>query len=150
MNAVTIFLLLTSLCIVVYGQKIVKKIVEGPVDKDDNYWVIKGTLHIHFKTLFGFFLVSGPVNRPVFQSYIHFYSARKDKSEFDIDCSTSELILYYENDIIIRTTGHLWTDDESYYITLDEGVLYSDSIQNSTEYLSPKFWQFNVVRAREM
>jgi hypothetical protein len=71
------------------------------------------------------------------------------KSEYQIDCSISSLVLYYKSEIIFRTTGHFWIDGDSYYVTLDEGVLYSDNIKNSTRYSSTKFWQFSVVRPRD-
>ena len=71
-----------------------------------------------------------------------------EKVNTKIDCSRSAQILYYNSppQIIFRTTGHYWSEGDSYYVTLDEGVLYSNNIENSTEYLSPKFWQFKVVR----
>jgi len=88
------------------------------------------------------------VNRPAFPAYIRFYNRHTAKSEYAIDCSTSQQILYYNSppQIIFRTTGHTWSDGDSYYVTLDEGVLFSNNIENSTAYLNPKFWRFHVVR----
>jgi len=95
-------------------------------------------------------LANSKVNRPKFPAYIRFYNTHTTKSEYKIDCSKSALILYYNAppQIIFRTTGHYWSEGDSYYVTLDEGVLFSNDIENSTEYLSPKFWQFTVVRPR--
>jgi hypothetical protein len=94
-------------------------------------------------------LVSCPVNRPSFRAFIRFYNEHTAQSVYDIDCSTSYQVLYYnthnQHHIIFRTTGYLWSVGDSYYITLDEGVLFSNSIENSTEYLNPKFWRFKVI-----
>jgi hypothetical protein len=94
-------------------------------------------------------LVNQPVNKPAFPAYIRFYNKYTAKNEYQIDCSISNQILYYNGgppQIIFRTTDHLWNIGDSYYVTVDEGVLFSNIIENSTAYLSPKFWTFKVVR----
>jgi len=94
--------------------------------------------------------VSRPVNRPSFPAYIRFYNDHTAKSEYQLDCSISHQVLYYnahpQAHIIFRTTDHFWSEGDSYYVTLDEGVLFSNKIENSTEYLNPKFWRFKVIR----
>ena len=88
------------------------------------------------------------MNRPSFPAYIRFYNTHTAKSEYEIDVSRSGLILYYNSppQIIFRTTGHLWTEGDSYYVTLDEGVIFSDPSENSSAYQNPNFWRFNVIR----
>ncbi|CAF0822031.1 unnamed protein product [Adineta steineri] len=133
MNNIGIFILLVFACVVINGQWITEKHVDGIIDRDDDYWVVK---------------TNGKVSRPKFPAYIRFYNTHTRKSEYKIDVSRSAQILYYNGppQIIFRTAGHYWSEGDSYYITLDEGVLYSNDIENSTEYLSPKFWRFRVVR----
>ncbi len=94
------------------------------------------------------YLVNQKVNRPAFTSYIRFYNFHTAKSEYEIDCSRSSQILYYNSppQIIFRTKGHLWTEGDSYYVTLDEGVLFSNLLENSTAHKNPKFWPFRVIR----
>ena len=40
-NAVTVFFLLALTCIVINAQWITEKHVEGIIDRDDDYWVVK-------------------------------------------------------------------------------------------------------------
>ncbi len=40
-NAVTVCFLLALACIVINGQWITEKHVEGIIDRDDDYWVVK-------------------------------------------------------------------------------------------------------------
>jgi hypothetical protein len=95
--------------------------------------------------------VNGKVNPPTSAAYIRFYNKHTAKSEYEIDCSTSDKVLYYNDpdkgigDVIFLTKDHIWAEGD-YYITLDEGVLYSNSIEKSMEQLSPKFWEFRAVR----
>ncbi|CAF0923560.1 unnamed protein product [Rotaria sp. Silwood1] len=132
-GAMNMFLFLAFICTGIHGHWIIEKHVHGIIDKDDDYWVVK---------------TNAPVNRPNFRAYIRFFNTHTAASEYELDCSQSPLILYYNSppQIIFRTTGHVWTEGDSYYITLDEGVLFSNNIENSTEYSHPKFWKFHVVR----
>ncbi|UJR36218.1 hypothetical protein I4U23_028950 [Adineta vaga] len=132
-HSIHICFVLALLCMIVKTQWITEKIVEGIVDRDDDYWVVK---------------TNGLVNPPKFPAYIRFYNTHTRESEYEIDVSRSSQILYYNQppQIIFLTTGHYWSEGDSYYITLDAGVLYSNEIENSTEYLSPKFWQFQCIR----
>ena len=43
MNAVNIFVFLALACIMINGQWITEKHVDGIIDKDDDYWVVKST-----------------------------------------------------------------------------------------------------------
>ena len=86
-----------------------------------------------------------PVNRPAFRSYIRFFNVHTAYAEVEIDCSTYSLILYYRDQIIIRTTEHRWSVGDSYYVTVDEGAVFSTPEMNSTAYHDPKFWTFRVV-----
>ncbi len=103
-------------------------------------------MYSFFFTLLG----SRPINRPSFSAKIHFYNRHMAKSEYSLDCSTSAQVLYYNHapnhHLIFRTLNHFWNEGDSYFITLDEGVLFSNNAENSTEYKNPKFWPFTVVR----
>lgn len=105
-------------------------------------------MHLELRRIF-LVLANGRVNKPSFPTFIRFYNTHTAKSEHQIDCSKSALILYLDTEIVFRTTGHLWSEGDSYFVTVDEGVLYSDNNRNSTSYLDPKYWQFNVVRPRD-
>ncbi|CAF0824946.1 unnamed protein product [Rotaria sordida] len=117
----------------IHGRWITEKHVDGIIDRDDDYWVVK---------------TNARVNRPKFPAYIRFFNTHTSKCEYQLDCSTSALILYYNSppQIVFRTTGHIWSEGDSYFVTLDEGVLFSNDIENSTEYSHPKFWKFHVIR----
>lgn len=97
--------------------------------------------------------MNAKVNRPAFPAYIRFYNKHTAQSEYEIDCSTSDQILYYNsdrghpNDVIFLTKDHVWSPGD-YYITLDEGVLFSNKIEKSMEQLHPTFWQFTAVVQR--
>lgn len=88
------------------------------------------------------------MNKPNFRAYIKFYNKHDAVVEHLIDCSVSDKVLYYQNEIIFRTNRE-WSTGSHYYITLDEGVLYSNNIENSTARLSPDFWTFEVRLPRD-
>ncbi|CAF4580924.1 unnamed protein product [Rotaria socialis] len=123
-----IFYLILS-CATIHAQWIIDKIPHGIIKPTDDYWVIK---------------TNGAVTQPNFPAYIRFYNTRATNAEYEIDCSTSVKVLYYRQDIIFRTTDHTWINQDSYYITVDEGVLYSNNIANSSAYLDPTFWTFDI------
>lgn len=88
------------------------------------------------------------MNRPGFPAYIRFYNKNTAKSEYEIDSSRSAQILYYSPppQIIFLTRDHVWKEHDSYYVTFDEGVFYSNDTHNSTAIDDPTFWYFSVVR----
>ena len=151
MNAIYVLLLLATLYTVTDGQWITEKVVEGVIDRDDDYWVIKSKMNdaLVGTGIYFFSLANGRVNRPMFSTYIRFYNSHTAKNEYQIDCFSSPLILYLPTEIVFRSTGHFWSEGDSYFVTLDEGVLFSDIAQNSTSYTDPKFWRFSVVRPRD-
>ncbi|CAF1139645.1 unnamed protein product [Adineta steineri] len=59
MNNIGIFILLVFACVVINGQWITEKHVDGIIDRDDDYWVVK---------------TNGKVNRPKYPAYIRFYN----------------------------------------------------------------------------
>lgn len=123
------FYLITSL-IIIEASIIKEKHNVGLIEPHDGYWVVK----IHRLS-----------NRPIFPAYIRFFNARVAEVEHEIECSRSSQVHYHKNEVIFLTKGHLWSPGDSYYITLDEGALYSDDISNSTEHSHPEFWQFKAV-----
>jgi hypothetical protein len=92
-----------------------------------------------------YILADGFVNKPNFPAYIRFYNKHSSKIEYGIDCSISSMIIYQPMEIIFLTTEHTWFEGDTYYVTIDEGVLYSSNSMNSTAYTDPNFWQFSVV-----
>lgn len=84
------------------------------------------------------------VNRPSFSANITF-RAPNGTSEYTIDCSTSSQILYYNNDIVFLTNRN-WTVGATYYITLDEGALFSNGVDISCARQSNHFWRIRVVQ----
>ncbi|CAF0986041.1 unnamed protein product [Rotaria sp. Silwood1] len=93
--------------------------------------------------------INQAVNRPQFQSFIHFYNATTNMSIDQIDVylntsnvnySTNTLIFYLPDSIKLNISGE-------FYITFDQGVLFSNATLNSTAQNDSSFWHLVVVNS---
>ncbi|CAF1608222.1 unnamed protein product, partial [Didymodactylos carnosus] len=91
----------------------------------------------------------GQVNRPQFRSYIKFMKSSTSYTIYEIDVSQSEYVTYKQDTLNFYTNDTTWSEGQQYYITFDEGVLYSNQIQNSTVQYDQNFWKFRVIDAQE-
>lgn len=114
------------------------KVTERSIDQSMN----------HLGALFS---VDQPVNRPNFAAKIHIKSAQSNESLFEIDAHIIDGRINYANQTLQFRTNHTsrWEATTEYYITLDEGVLFSNASINSTEKLEPNFWHLKVTSPEE-
>jgi len=89
-------------------------------------------------------IVNQTVNRPLFQTFIHIYNATNNESIYQIDVHLNTSNATYSNNILTFLIPQYNINDEI-YITFDVGVLFSNSLVNSTAENSPQFWLLKVI-----
>jgi hypothetical protein len=87
------------------------------------------------------------VKRPDFSSNIYINDTLKDTEIERIDVSKTHDNPKYDNKTLTFTTSNSskWEIDHEYYITFDEGVLFSDTTSKSSARKDSKFWRIKVV-----
>ncbi|CAF1377793.1 unnamed protein product [Adineta ricciae] len=110
------------------SQVVIRKTPYDLMDRNNSYWVMK---------------VNQMVARPSFPANISFRTFN-GPVVYNIDCSTSSNVLYI-NDEIIFLTSYNWTIGVTYYVMLDEGVLFATRCQNSSTHQTYDFWPVRVV-----
>jgi hypothetical protein len=87
------------------------------------------------------------VKRPEFSSNIYIHETPNDTEVEKIDVSKSHNNTKYGDKTLTFTTSNSskWEIDHEYYITFDEGVLFSDTTSKSSARKDSKFWRIKVV-----
>ncbi len=96
---------------------------------------VESKIEIDLYQLFLFcYLVNKEVNQPKFPAYIRIYKAMTSEVVYKIDVSANNSNITYVNKTLIFhiPDSNEWNIDKQYDIILDEGVLYSDNVLNST------------------
>ena len=99
-------------------------------------------------SLFCICLVNQNVNQPQFASFIGIYNATSNTSiyKINVQVNTAENVTYSNNTLIFDEPETIkFTVNDEFYITFDEGVLFSNSTSNSTAQTAPDFWYLRVI-----
>ena len=79
-------------------------------------------------------------------------SGTPSKEVFSIDVSAANDSVQYTDETLEFSvlTNSMWIEGEEYYITFDEGVLFSDNTVKSNARTDPQFWKFKFTETTDL
>lgn len=145
------FIVITIFCIFIisiYAKlNIIYKNPDAIMSTDTHEFQIESKIKIDLYSYYHLVcLVNEKVNQPAFPAYIHIYNAMTKARVYKMDVSINNSNITYVNKTLIFhiPASDEWDINTNYYITLDEGVLYSDNVSNSTAQTSSTFWRIEA------